>query len=160
MNPEACGRFIEALRPAFQAHDAGAGAKTVESAHVARVEAAYRTILARDWSEFRELLSEDVELEFAGPEGTPIAGCWRGRDEVVVATVRNYCQLEDQRPELLAVLAQGACVAVIGREKGRLRATGRTYDIPWMHLFTLRDGKIARIYGFCDTHAMMETATP
>ena len=59
---------------------------------------------------------------------------------------------------MIAVLAQGDTVAVIGREEGRIRTTGREYAVPWMHLFTFRGNRIARIYGFCDSHPMVEAS--
>jgi ketosteroid isomerase-like protein len=48
-------------------------------------------------------------------------------------------------------------VAVIGRERGQVRATGCEYEMAWMHLFTFR-GPIRRIHGFCDSHELMQAA--
>jgi len=79
-------------------------------------------------------------------------------DAVLEGASRNYGRLEDQRPELLHVLAQGDQVAVIARERGRVKATGKEYEMAWMHLYTFRDGQVTRIYGFCDNHSMIEAA--
>jgi ketosteroid isomerase-like protein len=38
-----------------------------------------------------------------------------------------------------------------------VKTTGLTYDSPWAHVFTLRDGKIARFEGYEHT-AAAETA--
>ena len=158
MNPEFVARFIDELAPAFEADDAWAAEKTAEAENVARVRAAYQAVSRGDAEGLGALMSDDVELEIAGHPDLPIAGWWKGRDQVLEGAAGNYGQLEDQRPELLSVIAQGDMVAVIGRERGRLRATGREYDLPWMHLYTFRDGRIVRIYGFCDSHSMIEAA--
>ena len=33
---------------------------------------------------------------------------------------------------------------------------GRAYELPWLHLFTFRSGRVTRIYGFCDSHGLMQ----
>lgn len=115
MNPEVCSRFIDDLHPAFEANDPRAENKAAESANVRRVSEVYGAILRGDYVAFRAALSDDVELELSGAAGSSIAGRWSGLDQVVEATARNYAALEDQRPELLSVVAQGDCVAVIAR---------------------------------------------
>lgn len=158
MNSEFMGRFIKALSPAFEADDAEVSSKRPESENVARVSEMYQAIQHGDQATLGNALADDVELELVGAAESPISGHWRGRDEVLAGAARNYAQLEDQRPELVAVVAQGDQVSVIGREKGRLRATGREYEVPWMHLFTFRDGKVVRIYGFSDTFSMIQAS--
>lgn len=158
MNPEAVTRFIEALQPAFETGDAKAAEKTAERENVDQIRRMYESIRDGDYAAFQAFLAEDVELEMAGPPECPIAGRWKGRDQVLEATARNYGQLEDQRPEVTSVLAQGDTVAVMGRERGRIRATGREYELPWMHLFTLREGQIVRLYGLYDSQPMIAAA--
>jgi uncharacterized protein len=160
MNPEAVNRFVTALRPAFEAADAGAAAKAAEKANVDQIHSAYHAISQGDFEGFRSALAADVELVLEGAPEMPLAGRWRGRDTVMEASARNYALLEDQRPEIEALVAQGDMVAVIAREKGRIRATGREYEMPWLHLFTFQDGKIARIYSFCDSLSMVEASRP
>lgn len=160
MNPEFVGRFIAGLRPAFEAEDARATEKQQESQNVARIAALYQAIERSDFAAFSNALAEDVELEMVGPPDSPMTGHWRGKNEVLAGSARNYARLEDQRPELIAVVAQGDQVSVIGREKGRIRATGREYEIPWLHLFTFREGQVVRIYGFSDTHPLIQASRP
>jgi ketosteroid isomerase-like protein len=40
---------------------------------------------------------------------------------------------------------------VIGREQGRYRPTGRSYDFHWVQQFEFRDGKIAHVRELTDT---------
>jgi ketosteroid isomerase-like protein len=160
MNPEFVGRFIARLRPAFEADDHQAAGKALEQENVAHITAMYEAILRGDYTVFSNALAEDVEFELVGPPDSPMTGHWQGREAVLAGSARNYARLEDQRPELIAVIAQGDQVNVIGREKGRIRATGREYDVPWMHLFTFREGKVARIYGFSDAHPLILASSP
>jgi len=160
MNPEFVGRFINELRPAFAEGDSQAAAKDLESENVLRIQEMYQAIQSADYAAFSNALADDVELELIGPPGSPMAGHWHGRDDVMAGAARNYGRLEDQRPELVALVAQGNQVSVIGREKGRIRATGREYEVPWVHLFTFRDGKVVRIYGFSDSHPLIQASVP
>jgi uncharacterized protein len=158
MNPQAVARFIDEIMPAFQTDDAYSAEKDAERSNVANVRAMYQAVSRGDYEGFRSFLAEEVELEFAGPPGMPLAGRWKGRDQVMEGAAHNYAQLEDQRPELRSIVAQGDMVAVVAREQGRIRATGKEYDIPWMHLYTFREGKVIRVYGFCDSQALTEAA--
>jgi uncharacterized protein len=160
MNPEATARFIENLDPAFLANDPTAPTKQIESENVARIRKMYAAIREGDYGAFRDSLAEDVVLEMAGPEASPLAGRWIGREQVLQGAARNYAQLEDQRPEIRQVVAQGDVVTIIGQEKGRLRATGREYNMAWVHVFTFAGGKVTSIYGVCDNAPLIEAALP
>lgn len=160
MNPEVVSRFIENLGPAFEAGDALAAGKQAERDNVACIRQMYEAISRGDYEGLRGLLTEDLELEIAGAPELPVSGSARGINESLALAGRNYAQLEDERPEILSLVAQGDTVAVIARERGRLRATGREYDVLFTHLFTFRDGRIARIFGFCDSASMLEAARP
>ena len=156
MNPTAMTQFLGAIQPAFRAGDSLTDQKQLETDNARRVEAAYTAISRGDTGELGILFAEDVEFEIAGHPRCPIVGRWQGREAVLAAAARNYALLEDQRPEVLSILAQGDSVALIARETGRVRATGRAYELPWLHLFTFSSGRITRIYGFCDSHGLIE----
>jgi ketosteroid isomerase-like protein len=156
MNPAAMTRFLGAIQPAFRAGDSLADNKQLETENARRVEAAYAAISRGDTGELAILFAEDVELEIAGHPDCPMVGRWQGRDAVLAAAARNYALLDDQHPEVVSILAQGDSVALIARETGRVRATGRPYELPWLHLFTFRNGRVTRIYGFCDSHGLMQ----
>ncbi|HWS56798.1 MAG TPA: nuclear transport factor 2 family protein, partial [Pyrinomonadaceae bacterium] len=50
----------------------------------------------------------------------------------------------------------GDKVLVIGGERGRVRATGRDFENPWIMVFTLREGKISKFRSYEDTAAVAE----
>lgn len=148
MNPESVRSFVGSLGEALAANDGAVAEKQVEQSNVERLRSLYVSLL--DQTDLTHLFSDDVELEIAGPRSLPMAGRWRGRADVLSAAARNFGMLEDQRPEVLSLVAQGDDVAVVAREKGRLKGTGREYEIRWLQLFTFRDGRIARVLQFCD----------
>lgn len=158
MNPQAMTTFIGSIRPAFLADDPSIETKQAEKSRVEKVEALYQALSQGDYATIQRHLAEDAELLIEGPPDSPMAGHWKGRGGVLEGAARNYGRLEDQRPELLHILAQGDQVAVIARERGRVKATGKEYEMAWMHLYTFRDGQVTRIYGFCDNHSMIEAA--
>lgn len=47
-------------------------------------------------------------------------------------------------------------VAQIGHTRGRVRATGREFDVPETHVLTVRNDKIARFGSYIDTAMMRE----
>ena len=47
-------------------------------------------------------------------------------------------------------------VTVVGRSRGRMRKSGAQFDDEWMHLFTIRDGKVASFRSNHDTHAVVQ----
>jgi ketosteroid isomerase-like protein len=160
MNPEAVTRFVERLGPAFIADDPAVTEKVRETAHVATIRAMYQAIIDGDYEKLASVMADDIELEMEGPPEMPLAGKWKGREAALAAAARNYSLLEDQHPTIEAVLAQGDLVAILARERGRFKTTGREYDSPFLHLFTFRDGKIARMYGFADNAAMLAACRP
>jgi len=47
-------------------------------------------------------------------------------------------------------------VTVVGRSRGRMRKSGALFDDEWMHLFRIRDGKVASFRSNHDTHAVVQ----
>ena len=149
-------QFIDRLAIAFEEDDAEAAGKTLEAGNVRRVQENYRALARGDFAAFLESLAEDVDMEFAGAPDAPFAGRWRGRDEAGRAVRDNFSQVEEQRPEIRAVVAQGDVVVVVAQESGRFRGTGRPYDTHWVQSFTFRDGKVARFRQICDSSTRIE----
>jgi len=50
-----------------------------------------------------------------------------------------------------AALAQGDQVVVLGEDAACVRATGKVLEGEWAHVFTLRNGKVARFHEYLDT---------
>jgi ketosteroid isomerase-like protein len=71
-------------------------------------------------------------------ETVPFAGRHQGKAEIA----RFFAQLGEttqaMRFEPADFIAEGDKVVVTGEATWQVKATGRTYDSPWVHVFTLR----------------------
>ncbi len=47
-------------------------------------------------------------------------------------------------------------VTVVGQARGRMRKSGAQFEEEWMHLFRIRDGKVACFRSNHDTHAAVQ----
>ena len=106
------------------------------------LHAVYDAIIQGDFDAFGESLTADDELNISG--FGPLDGSWRGRNDVVSATRKNFSLVGDQRPEIDGMISQGDCVAVLLRESGVFK-TGEAYSIRAVQWFTFADGKIKKI---------------
>ena len=100
-----------------------------------------------------DLLADDVEWIFRAPSVVPFAGSRRGREGVaelfsLVGETLGFQQFEPRE-----FVAQGDTVVVVGFERSVGKATGHTIEQEWAHVYTLRDGKIAKGRFFEDTAA-------
>jgi hypothetical protein len=57
-------------------------------------------------------------------------------------------------------IAEGDKVVVTGQAKWAVKSNAQTYESPWVHIFTIRDGKVARFHQFNDTAAAVEAFRP
>ena len=137
--------FLDAVDRAFRHGDPEHTAKRTEQDNVRLLTEQYRAIGQGDIEAFAGLLAEDVEFEVLGPPEVPFLGRWQGRQPVAEAVWRNFALLEDQRPEVSSVVAQGDTVVVVLRERGRVRPTGKDYAFECVQLHTFRDGQSVRV---------------
>jgi ketosteroid isomerase-like protein len=63
--------------------------------------------------------------------------------------------LEFERFEPREFVAQGDTVVVLGYERCVVKPTGHTIEQEWAHVYTLRDGKIAKGRFIEDTAALV-----
>jgi ketosteroid isomerase-like protein len=102
------------------------------------------------------LLAEDVVWFIPGPAEVPFAGERRGHEGALQFFQTLGGAVEFERFEPREFVAQGDKVVAVGFERGRVKATGRTFDNPWALVFTLRDGRVAEFRGYEDTAAVAE----
>ena len=124
-----------------------------EQTNVAVVQQAYEAFGSGDVFGVLDLLTDDVVWTFQGPSTIPFAGVHRGRQEIVqfFALVGEALEFEQFEPR--EIVAQGDTVVVLGYERSLAKATGRPLEQEWVHVYTLRDGKIAMGRFFEDTAA-------
>lgn len=93
-------------------------------------------------------------------EYIPFAGKHAGKGDIA-----RFFQDLDRAAQALRFepkdfVAEGDKVIVTGEATWLVRDTGRTYESPWVHIFTLRDGKVARFEDYHDTAASERAYRP
>ena len=108
-----------------------------------------------DVATLMSLLSDEVVWLMPGPPGVvPYAGERRGH-----AGASQFFQLlgaavEFEQFEPREYVAQGDKVVALGFERGRVRATGKTFDNHWALVFTLSGGRVTEFRAYEDSAAV------
>jgi uncharacterized protein len=92
------------------------------------------------------------DIEWFEAEGMPYGGLHRGPEAVaqnVFGPITEDVEGFAVTPEEL--IGSGATVAAVVRYTGTGKATGKALDVPVVHLWDIRDGKLARFRQFIDT---------
>ena len=92
------------------------------------------------------------DIEWFEAEGMPYGGLYRGPEAVaqnVFGPITEDVEGFGVTPEEL--IGSGATVAAVVRYTGTGKATGKPLDVPAVHVWDIRDGKLARFRQFIDT---------
>ncbi|HEV2982377.1 MAG TPA: nuclear transport factor 2 family protein [Solirubrobacteraceae bacterium] len=92
------------------------------------------------------------DIEWLEAEGMPYGGLHRGPEAVaqnVFGPITEDVEGFAVTPEEL--IGSGATVVAVVRYTGTGKATGKTLDEPAVHVWDIRDGKLARFRQFIDT---------
>ena len=92
------------------------------------------------------------DIEWFEAEGMPYGGLYRGPEAVaqnVFGPITEDVEGFAVTPEEL--IGSGASVAAVVRYTGTGKATGKALDVPVVHVWEIRDGKLARFRQFIDT---------
>jgi ketosteroid isomerase-like protein len=114
-----------------------------------------------DFSAAIEALDEDVEWQvpYVAALDAPASGLLRGRREMA-ETFSQWLEAWDsyafEATEIRG--GRGGNVFVAGIQAGRGRASGVDVTVQTFHVFTVREGKIARMRPFLDRAAALEAA--
>lgn len=151
-------RFIEDLGIAFFSGDTEVERKTIEAGNVARLQTLYAFVADGDLNSFVDELHPEIEYENVGPEDIPFVNEAYGPEEVGDALAHNFSLLEDQKPVVNSVIAQGDSVVVFASEEGRFRETGSEYQLQWVQQFTFLDRKLIKFRQVLDSATLMKAA--
>ena len=124
-----------------------------DQANVGVVQQGYEALGRGDIPALLDLMADDVDWTLQGPSVIPWAGTRRGREGVAEFFSLLGETLEFEQFEPREFVAQGDTVVVVGYERNLIKPTGRTFEQEWAHVYTLRDGKIAKFRAFEDTAA-------
>jgi uncharacterized protein len=121
--------------------------------NVATIERGYHALAARDASAIQEVFAPDVTIR-QSPE-LPWGGDYEGLDGAFTFFLTLVEHIESQ-VTTKSLFAAGDHVVQTGRTRGTVRANGASFDIPEVHVWELRDGKVVRYQVYIDTPAMLE----
>jgi ketosteroid isomerase-like protein len=92
------------------------------------------------------------DIEWHEAEGMPYGGVYRGGDAVLQNVFGPIAtDVEDFAVTAEEFVGSGDTVAAVVRYTGTGKVTGKTLDVPAVHLWDIRDGKITRFRQFIDT---------
>jgi ketosteroid isomerase-like protein len=101
------------------------------------------------------LFDEEIQWVTPGPPELATSGRRTGRQAVAEFFGSVNEVFDIQRFEPREFIAQGERVVVLGSETARVRATGTTLELDWVHAFTMRNGKVVAFQEFFDTAAVV-----
>lgn len=92
-------------------------------------------------------------IEWHQAEGLPHGGFYRGLDAVRQAIFDPLGEewWDDFGADPDELLDAGDEVVVLGRYRGRAKRTGKPLDVPFVHIWSFRDGRAWRFRQFLDT---------
>jgi uncharacterized protein len=109
---------------------------------IEQLRAEYEAISRRDWAAVFSDVHPDFELEV--PD-RPVAGTSRGREEAGRAFEDFFEPFEEVSAEPEEFFVNGDRIVVFFRLRSRPRGSSAVVEIRAAHLWTMRDGKAARL---------------
>jgi ketosteroid isomerase-like protein len=96
-------------------------------------------------------MADNIEWITPGPPDIPVAGKRSGREGVAEFFRLLNEHEEVQEFELKEFIAENGVVVALGHYRGRIKSTGKTTSYPFVHVFTINNGKVTRFREFFDT---------
>ena len=112
----------------------------------------YEAYRRRDFSRVLGLMHPDIEI--VQTELLPWGGHYRGLAQAQ-AFFGGLARHIENELDVDAIVPAGRHVAVTGRTRGRVRRNGEEFNLPFVHLWTLREGKAARLECLVDTPGLL-----
>jgi uncharacterized protein len=119
---------------------------------VEKVEELYGALSKRHVGTFMMLMAEEVEIVQSSE--LPWGGVYRGH-EGARQFLGKLAEHIDSRLEIESFIDAGEHVVAIGRTVGQTRATKLEFNIPVVHVWTLRDGQVTRFEPYIDNATML-----
>jgi uncharacterized protein len=122
---------------------------------LAIVRQAYEAFGRGDVQAIMDLVADDVDWEFVGSANLSYAGRRRTRKEVgdFFADIPRADKIRTFEPR--EFIEAGEHVTVLGWEAATVVDTGRDFEGEWIHVFTVKQGKVTRWRGFFNTAARL-----
>ena len=124
------------------------------------VQEGYRLFQRGDIASLLMRCHDDVDWISPETELVPFSGTFHGKQGLAEFFTKLDASLQAIRFEPLEFIAEDDKVVAVGQATWLVKPTGQQFDTPWIHLCTLRDGKIARIQALTDTAASERAFRP
>lgn len=117
------------------------------------VESVYAAYARRDVPAVLNMT--DPEFEVVQTQLLPWGGHYQGRDGLqrFLGLLMEYVE---GLPQIEEYVEAGEQVVAIGRLRGKVKTTGKSFDIRIVHLWTVRQSRLVRFQAYIDTPAMLE----
>lgn len=125
-----------------------------QSENVSVAQQGYDNFKTGNISALVEQMTEDVVWQLPEVAGVPLAGIRTGRAGVAefFSTLARDQEVIEFEPR--EFVAQNDKAISLGHYKWRVKETGREFESDFVHIFTVRDGKIAGFREHFDTAAI------
>jgi ketosteroid isomerase-like protein len=124
----------------------------MSAANVTLVQGLYAAFGRGDIAAIVAAMAPEVSWEVVGrPQDYPILGARKGQQAVgeFFRLVNEQQEGKDFTPR--EFYAAGEMVFVLGHYAWKLRKTGKPVDAEWVHIFTIKNGKVTAFREFTDT---------
>ena len=101
----------------------------------------------------------DSEIQISQTELLPWGGRYVGTDGIAEFAIKLVGAI-DSAVTPIAMFQTGNDVVQYGRTAGTAHASGKTFDIPECHVWTVVDGQVTRARFYIDTPAMLDALAP
>jgi uncharacterized protein len=125
-----------------------------------RVRAFYEATIPGHRESLRGLQSPHVVYDM--PAGMPMGcGHFEGLDDVLNRFLTSFYRVLDVHFVAEEFISAGEEVVALGRIQGETRKAAVSIDVPFAHVWTVRDGYLQRLRAFTDTALLAHAlATP
>jgi ketosteroid isomerase-like protein len=113
----------------------------------------YNAFSRWDLEELVSDLAHDVEWRL--PDTLPWGGTRHGHDGVLAFVSVSNDHVEGRWADPDDFLDAGDRLIVQGRMRGRAKASGRGYEVDFVHIWTMTDGVASRMRAYFDTAPIM-----
>lgn len=119
------------------------------------IEGVYRAFAAGDVPALFSVFAQNIEWTEAA--GFPYGGTYVGAQAIAENVfVKLATEWEGYAAVPEKFVAEDDTVVAIGRYSGKYRSTGKTMSVPFVHVWTVADGKVVRFVQHTDTLKVAE----
>jgi uncharacterized protein len=95
------------------------------------------------------------DIEWSLPDPLPWGGMRHGHDGVLAFASVSQDHVEGRWADPDDFLDAGDRMVVLGRLRGRAKASGQDFEVEFAHVWTMTDGVASRLHAYFDTAPIM-----